>query len=154
MAWQGWHWLIGNYPGWIRGNVALAGRPGIGKTTLVQAVRVNALVAGYWTSAEIISLDSEDTSEDLLGRLISGTYNAVLASQPEAKESAVAVKDAQQLVCSSRLQLRGGSASVSLAGLSAREPLENLPKPERCRCSARDFSKSTGEIRDFLRFPY
>ncbi|TGG90274.1 MAG: hypothetical protein ERJ67_11100 [Aphanocapsa feldmannii 277cV] len=134
--------------------MALAGRPGIGKTTLVQAVRADALAAGYWTSAEIISLGSEGSSEDLLGRLISVAYDAVLASCPKAVGSAVAVKDAQQLVCSSRLQLRGGSASVSLAGLSAGEPLENLPKPERCRCSARDFSKSTGEIRDFLMFPY
>ena len=29
-----------------------------------------------------------------------------------------------------------------------KEPLENLPKPEHYRCPARDFSKSTSEIRD------
>ena len=38
---------------------AVAGRPGIGKTTLVQAVKADAQEAGYWTSSEIMSLGSE-----------------------------------------------------------------------------------------------
>jgi hypothetical protein len=35
---------------------AVAGRPGIGKTTLVQAVKADAMEAGYWASADIIPL--------------------------------------------------------------------------------------------------
>ena len=94
---------------------ALAGRPGIGKTTLVQAVKADAREAGYWTSAEIISLGSEGSSEDLLGRLLNGAYDAVLASFPAA--AGPAVETAQQLVRSFRL--RGGGFSVSAFGFGA-----------------------------------
>lgn len=91
---------------------ALAGRPGIGKTTLVQAVKADAREAGYWTSAEIISLGSEGSSEDLLGRLLNGAYDAVLSSFPSA--AGPAVEAAQQLVRSFRL--RGGGFSASAFG--------------------------------------
>lgn len=84
---------------------AVAGRPGIGKTTLVQAVKADAREAGYWTSSEIMSLGIEGSSEDLLGRLLNGAYDAVLASFPAACGPAVAA--AQQLVRSFRL--RGGT---------------------------------------------
>ncbi len=94
---------------------ALAGRPGIGKTTLVQAVKADAREAGYWTSAEIISLGSEGSSEDLLGRLLNGAYDAVLASFPAA--AGPAVEAAQQLVRSFRL--RGGGFSASAFGFGA-----------------------------------
>ena len=94
---------------------ALAGRPGIGKTTLVQAVKADALAAGYWTSTEIISLGREGSSEDLLGRLISGAYDTVLASCPSA--AGPAVEAARQLVRSFRL--RGGDFSLALAGFGA-----------------------------------
>jgi len=94
---------------------AVAGRPGIGKTTLVQAVKADAQEAGYWTSSEIISLGSEGSSEDLLGRLLHGAYDAVLASFPAA--SGPAVEAAQQLVRSFRL--RGGGFSASAFGFGA-----------------------------------
>ena len=94
---------------------ALAGRPGIGKTTLVQAVKADAREAGYWTSAEIISLGSEGSSEDLLGRLLHGAFDAVLASYPTA--AGPAVEAAQQLVRSFRL--RGGGFSASALGFGA-----------------------------------
>ncbi|MCT0230928.1 ATP-binding protein [Synechococcus sp. CS-1324] len=94
---------------------ALAGRPGIGKTTLVQAVKADAREAGYWTSAEIIALGSEGSSEDLLGRLLSGAYDAVLASYLTA--AGPAVEAAQQLVRSFRL--RGGGFSASAFGFGA-----------------------------------
>jgi len=94
---------------------AVAGRPGIGKTTLVQAVKADAQEAGYWTSSEIMSLGSEGSSEDLLGRLLHGAYDAVLASFPAA--SGPAVEAAQQLVRSFRL--RGGGFSVSAFGFGA-----------------------------------
>ena len=37
---------------------AVAGRPGIGKTTLVQVVKADALAAGYWTSAEVLPISA------------------------------------------------------------------------------------------------
>ena len=94
---------------------AVAGRPGIGKTTLVQAVKADAQEAGFWTSSEIMSLGSEGSSEDLLGRLLHGAYDAVLASLPAA--FGPAVEAAQQLVRSFRL--RGGGFSASAFGFGA-----------------------------------
>jgi hypothetical protein len=78
----------------------------------VQAVKADAREAGYWTSSEIISLGSEGGSEDLLGRLLNGAYDAVLASFPAA--SGPAIEAAQQLVRSFRL--RGGGFSASAFG--------------------------------------
>ena len=74
---------------------AVAGRPGIGKTTLVQAVKADALAAGYWASAEIIPITADLTSEDLIGQLLAGAFGAVLASHTHA--SGPAVEAAQQL---------------------------------------------------------
>lgn len=47
---------------------AVAGRPGLGKTTLVQAVKADALAAGYWVADELISITAESSSEVLLGQ--------------------------------------------------------------------------------------
>jgi hypothetical protein len=94
---------------------AVAGRPGIGKTTLVQAVKADALAAGYWTSAEIIPITADLASDDLIGQLLAGTYDAVLASNAQA--SGAAMEAAQQLVRT--IRLRGGGFSVSAAGFGA-----------------------------------
>lgn len=94
---------------------AVAGRPGIGKTTLVQAAKADALAAGYWTSAEIIPITADLTSEDLIGQLLAGAFDAVLASCTHA--SGPAVEAAQQLVRT--IRLRGGGFTVSAAGFGA-----------------------------------
>lgn len=91
---------------------AVAGRPGLGKTTLVQAVKADALAAGYWVADELISITAESSSEVLLGQLLAGAYDAVLACNPDA--AGVAVEAAQQLVRSFRLQ--GGGVNLSVAG--------------------------------------
>ncbi|MYK06785.1 MAG: ATP-binding protein, partial [Synechococcus sp. SB0670_bin_20] len=51
---------------------AVAGRPGIGKTTLVEAVKAEAGDAGYWVAPKSIALTPEATSLDLLGQVLSG----------------------------------------------------------------------------------
>ena len=94
---------------------AVAGRPGIGKTTLVQAVKADALAAGYWASAEIIPITADLTSEDLIGQLLAGAFDAVLVSPTHA--SGPAVEAAQQLVRS--IRMRGGGFTVSAAGFGA-----------------------------------
>jgi len=81
---------------------AVAGRPGIGKTTLVQTVKSDAQAAGYWSSDEIIPISAEGVAEQLLGQLLSGVYDAVLASHPTAKGPEV--EAAQQLVRTIRLR--------------------------------------------------
>jgi len=92
---------------------AVAGRPGIGKTTLVQTVKGDAQAEGYWSSDEIIPIRAEGASEQLLGQLLSGVYDAVLANCPSAAGPEVAA--AQQLVRS--IRLRGAGFSFSAFGL-------------------------------------
>jgi len=92
---------------------AVAGRPGIGKTTLVQTVKADAQEEGYWSSDEIIPIRADGASEQLLGQLLAGVYDAVLANCPAA--AGPAVEAAQQLVRS--LRLRGGGLSLSAFGL-------------------------------------
>ncbi|WP_216904716.1 ATP-binding protein [Synechococcus sp. CCY 9618] len=108
---------------------AVAGRPGIGKTTLVQVVKADALEAGYWTSAEVLPISAAEQGEDLLGRLLSGTYDAVLASHPQA--CGPAMEAAQQLVRGFRL--RGGGFTVSGFGFggggSHSEGVSTPPSP-------------------------
>jgi hypothetical protein len=92
---------------------AVAGRPGIGKTTLVQTVKADAQAAGYWSSNEIIPISADGANEQLLGQLLSGVYDAVLANCPTA--AGPEVEAAQQLVRS--LRLRGGGLTVSAFGV-------------------------------------
>jgi hypothetical protein len=94
---------------------AVAGRPGIGKTTLVQTVKADAQAEGYWSSNEIIPINAEGASEHLLGQLLSGVYDAVLANRPTA--AGPEVEAGQQLVRS--IRLRGGGFTVSAFGFGA-----------------------------------
>jgi hypothetical protein len=94
---------------------AVAGRPGIGKTTLVQTVKADAQAEGYWSSDEIIPINAEGASAHLLGQLLSGVYDAVLANCPTA--AGPEVEAGQQLVRSMRL--RGGGFTVSAFGFGA-----------------------------------
>ena len=92
---------------------AVAGRPGIGKTTLVQTVKADAQAEGYWSSDEIIPISAEGASDQLLGQLLSGVYDAVLANCPTA--AGPEVEAAQQLVRS--IRLRGGGFTLSAYGV-------------------------------------
>ncbi len=94
---------------------AVAGRPGIGKTTLVQTVKADAQAEGYWSSDEIIPINAEGASAHLLGQLLSGVYDAVLANCPTA--AGPEVEAGQQLVRS--IRLRGGGFTVSAFGFGA-----------------------------------
>ena len=94
---------------------AVAGRPGIGKTTLVQTVKADAQAGGYWSSDEIIPISAVGASANLLGQLLSGVYDAVLANCQTA--AGPEVEAAQQLVRS--IRLRGGGFTVSAFGFGA-----------------------------------
>ena len=92
---------------------AVAGRPGLGKTTLVQVVKDKARAAGYWAVDDFIPVTT-DSSGVLLGQLLAGVYDAVVACNPDADDGDPAMEEAQQLVCSVRL--RSGTMNVSVAG--------------------------------------
>ncbi len=91
----------------------MAGRPGIGKSTLVQTVKTDAQAEGDWSSDEIIPIGAEGASDQLLGQLLSGVYDAVLANCPTA--AGPEVETAQQLVRS--IRLRGGGLTLSTFGI-------------------------------------
>ena len=90
---------------------AVAGRPGIGKTTLVQAVKADALAAGYWTSAEIIPISADLTSEELIGQLLAGAYDSVLASSAQASGPAMEAAARSTGFCLGAGRLRRGFAA-------------------------------------------
>jgi hypothetical protein len=86
----------------------------------VQTVKDDAQAEGYWSSDEIIPISAkgagaEGASEHLLGQLLSGVYDAVLANCPTA--AGPEVEAAQQLVRS--IRLRGGGFTVSAFGFGA-----------------------------------
>jgi hypothetical protein len=79
----------------------------------VQTVKADAQAGGYWSCDEIIPISAEGASEHLLGQLLSGVYDAVLANCPTA--AGPEVETAQQLVRS--IRLRGGGLTLSAFGL-------------------------------------
>jgi hypothetical protein len=106
---------------------AVAGRPGIGKTTLVQTVKADAQAEGYWSSNEIIPISAEGASEQLLGLLLSSVYDAVLANRPTAT--------LQQLIEAGAVEplpRRGREAIQYLTTGTARLPLPGW------RCSGKE----------------
>ncbi len=95
---------------------AVAGAPGVGKTTLVQWVKAEALRAGYWATDDLVSLYPNDTAELLIGRILNNIYEAAVAARPAAADNAV-LQDAKQLVRVARLTSGGGG--VGALGFSA-----------------------------------
>jgi hypothetical protein len=90
---------------------AIGGPPGVGKTTLVQSVKAGAIAAGYWAADELVPFYDNDTTEEVLGRLLNALYDTILAARPMTADNAV-MKAAQQLVKVTRLT--GGGANFSL----------------------------------------
>jgi hypothetical protein len=95
---------------------AVGGPPGIGKTTLLQSVKAEALQAGYWTTDELVPFYAQDTAELVLGRLLSGTYDAILTARPQTAQNS-AMQAAQQLVRVTRLG--SGGVNLSVMGFGA-----------------------------------
>ena len=93
---------------------AVGGAPGVGKTTLVQSVKAEAIRAGYWATDRLVPFYPNDTSEMVLGRLLSALYDAVLTARPATASNPV-MQSAQQLVRVARLE--SGGASVSILGV-------------------------------------
>lgn len=97
---------------------AVAGQPGIGKTTLVKACKAWARDAGYFTVDSIVPIVSDDTAESLFGRFLGTVYDTILANRPATANNR-AMQAAQVLVRASRETLRGGGLSALGFGGSA-----------------------------------
>lgn len=95
---------------------ATGGAPGVGKTTLVQSVKADALAAGYWTTDRLVPFYPDDTAEDVLGRMLAGLYDAILTARPMTADN-TGMQAAQQLVRASRFA--SGGLNVSALGIGA-----------------------------------
>lgn len=94
---------------------AVAGRSGVGKTALVQVTKADAKNAGYWVADDLVSITLEHNSNILLGQLVAGIYDAILACNNNSKENSV-MQEASQLVNAIRLQNTNIGVSVMGSG--------------------------------------
>ena len=92
---------------------AVAGSPGVGKTTLVKELKALALESGYLATDELVPILAGDTAESLFGRVLSVLYDTILANRPQSSDNA-AMQNAQQLVRVARLGT--GGANISALG--------------------------------------
>src|ERR1041384_8307104 len=94
---------------------AVAGFPGVGKTTLVQELKASLLRDGYLTSDSLVPILATDTAGDLFGRVLGGLYEIILLNRPATATGSPAMREAQLLVRAGRLS--SGGANVSILGV-------------------------------------
>ena len=90
---------------------AIAGAPGVGKTTLVQMLKGQLLEDGYLTTDSLVPFVTGDTPESLFGRVLGAVYDTILANRPMSGDHP-AMQAAQQMVRATRLSTGGGGISV------------------------------------------
>ncbi|HEY9448826.1 MAG TPA: ATP-binding protein, partial [Gemmatimonadaceae bacterium] len=106
--------LLASIGGASTSRQALGGAPGVGKTTLVQRAKAAAVEAGYWATRDLIPFHPDDTVESVMGRILSGIYEAVITARPMATDNK-AMQRAQQYVRAFRMS--GGGVSASVFGI-------------------------------------
>lgn len=106
--------LYGAGPGTSRR--AIAGRPGIGKTTLIKQFKAQALAAGFLTVDQSVPIYADDTNDSVFGRVLGSVYDTVLSNRPQTIDHP-AMQAAQVLVRTTRERVRGGG--LSMAGFGA-----------------------------------
>lgn len=94
---------------------AVAGFPGVGKTTLVQAVKAEAKRENYCVADNLISITPDHSSDALLGQLIAGIYDAIsiYKNKLEIKDNEV-MEEARHFV--EVTQSRNISGGITVAG--------------------------------------
>jgi hypothetical protein len=95
---------------------AVAGIPGVGKTTLVQELKATLLEQNYLTTDSLVPILPGDTAEAVFGRVLGMLYDTILANRPHTVDSR-AMQDAQVLVRATRLP--SGGANLSVFGVGA-----------------------------------
>jgi hypothetical protein len=97
---------------------AVAGDPGIGKTTLVKELKAAALEEGYLAADDFVSILATDTPDSLFGRILSALYDTILANRPQSGDNP-AMRAAQILVRAARLGTGGASLAAFGFGVGA-----------------------------------
>ncbi len=93
---------------------AIAGVPGVGKTTLVQELKSTVLQDGYLATDELVPVLPADTTESLFGRVLGALYDTILVNRPQSHGSPA--MQAAQLVVRT-VKLGSGGASFSAMGI-------------------------------------
>ena len=94
---------------------AIAGAPGVGKTTLVQELKALLIDDGYLTTDSYVAILPGDTAEGLFGRVLGALYDTILANRPQSGDNP-AMADAKILVRATRLASGGLSLSLPAVG--------------------------------------
>ena len=89
----------------------IGGPPGVGKTTLAQLVKANAVAHGYWATSELLPFYPDDTTARVMGGVIGGLYDAIV-SQRQSAAAHPAMQSAQQYVRAFRMTSVGGNLSI------------------------------------------
>ncbi|MCU0635315.1 MAG: AAA family ATPase [Gemmatimonadaceae bacterium] len=97
---------------------AIAGAPGVGKTTLVKELKAQLHELGYLTTDTIIPILAQDDLTLLFGRIVSALYDTIVANQPHSAQHP-ALEAAETLVRSARIPYGGAGVNVLGLGLSA-----------------------------------
>lgn len=93
---------------------AIAGAPGVGKTTLVQELKASLREEGYFTSAGHVQVLPGDTPVTLFMRILAALHEILLLARPHLVDNA-AMQEAQALVRVTRASSL--SISMTLAGV-------------------------------------
>ncbi|HEX9483591.1 MAG TPA: ATP-binding protein [Gemmatimonadaceae bacterium] len=93
---------------------AIAGAPGVGKTTLVKELKALALEDGYLTTDSYVAILPNDTPEGLFGRVLGALYDTILANRPQSGDNS-AMADAKVLVRATRLT--SGGITLTIPGI-------------------------------------
>ena len=101
---------------------ALAGNPGVGKTTLVKCFKSRALAEGYLTMDSFVPIVSDETAEGLFGRVLGAVYDTILANRPATVDQR-AMQAAQVLVRAARERSRGGGISILGVGATVSQSI-------------------------------
>ncbi len=97
---------------------AVAGVPGVGKTTLVQVLKARLIADAYLTTDRVVPFILKDTVEGLFGRVLGALYDTLLTNRPQCGGNP-AMQAAQLLVRADRLPTGGGGFSAAGFGATA-----------------------------------
>lgn len=96
---------------------AIAGAPGVGKTTLVKQFKARARANGYFTVDDFVALLPNDSPEGLFSRFLSVVYETILANRPMTAGNS-AMEAAEQIARVAKVTT-GGGWGASILGASA-----------------------------------
>lgn len=134
---------------------ALGGVSGVGKTTLVQMLKVQAVADHYFATETLVPFMTGDTPETFFGRVLGAVYETILANRPMSGGNP-AMQAAQQMVRAARLPTGGGGLSLfgfgsSFAkGVTLTAPKDILIDGPRVLRDLLTMIRETGEVRGLL----